>query len=51
LFGPLTLAGKLLPDRVVKPFCKFISFLDALLGRLELPSIQVAYLIARDEKG
>jgi len=51
VFGPLTLAGKLLPKGVVKPFCKFISLLDALLGKYELPSIQVAYLIARDEKG
>jgi 2-polyprenyl-3-methyl-5-hydroxy-6-metoxy-1,4-benzoquinol methylase len=50
-FGPLTLAGKLFPGGVVKPFCKFISLLDGLLGRLKLPSIQVAYLIARDEKG
>ena len=50
-FGPLTFAGKLLPNGVVKPFCKFISLLDALLGKFELPSIQVAYLIAKNEKG
>jgi 2-polyprenyl-3-methyl-5-hydroxy-6-metoxy-1,4-benzoquinol methylase len=50
-FGPLTFAGKLLPHGVVKSFCKFISLLDALLGKFELPSIQVAYLIARNEKG
>ncbi|NWG04532.1 MAG: methyltransferase domain-containing protein [Syntrophaceae bacterium] len=49
--GPLTLAGKLFPMGAVRPFCKFIFFLDALLGKLKLPSIQVAYLIAGDEKG
>lgn len=50
-FGPLTLAGKLFPMGAVRPFCKFIFFLDALLGKLKLPSIQVAYLISGDEKG
>jgi len=50
-FGPLALAGNLLPNGVVKPFSKFISLLDALLGKFKLPSIQVAYLIARHEKG
>ena len=50
LFVPLTLAGRVLPDGFVKYFCKLISLLDILLGKFKWPSIQVAYLIARDKK-
>lgn len=46
-FGPLALAGSFLPNGVVRFFCKFLSLLDSYLGKFKLPSIQVAYRIAR----
>ena len=48
-FLPIALAGKMLPDGIVRGICEMVSLFDALLGRLKLPSIHVAYLISRDE--
>ena len=46
-FLPLTLAGSLLPGRVARCLFRSVSVLDLLLGRFKLPSIQVAYLVAK----
>ena len=47
-FVPLTLSGKLLPNRVVKWICKLLALFDDLFSRFQLPSVHVAYLIARE---
>ena len=48
-FLPMAFAGKMLPNGIVRCICKVVSLLDALLGKIKLPSIHVAYLITRDE--
>jgi 2-polyprenyl-3-methyl-5-hydroxy-6-metoxy-1,4-benzoquinol methylase len=45
---PLTLIGRLLPRGLALGICKIVSRLDALLGKLKLPSIYVAYLITKN---
>ena len=51
VFLPLALIGKLLSDGIVRRTCRLLSLLDDWFSPLKLPSVQVAYLIAKDERG
>ncbi len=48
VFLPLALIGKLLSDGIVRRACRLLSLLDDLFSRSKLPSVHVAYLIAKD---
>jgi 2-polyprenyl-3-methyl-5-hydroxy-6-metoxy-1,4-benzoquinol methylase len=48
-FLPFALLGRLLPIRFIGYLYKTMSVLDTLLGGLRLPSIHVAYLIAKNK--
>jgi SAM-dependent methyltransferase len=47
-FLPMALIGKYLPEGTARKLFRIIFSLDTLLGGLKLPSIYVAYLIARN---
>lgn len=48
-FLPMALISKYLPGGLARRMFRMIFLLDALLGRVKLPSIYVAYLVTRHE--
>ena len=50
VFLPIALIGKLFSDGMVRRTLRLLSLLDDLFSRSKLPSVHVAYLIAKDEK-
>lgn len=47
-FLPMAFIGKVSPEGTARKLFRMVFFLDALLGRVKLPSIYVAHLITRD---